>query len=211
MDKKQELIEKIKKLTQFPHKERSQNYQSYWIGGDTISGSRDTYKRVEIMGIDKGLAGKSLLDLGCNLGAICLECADSQGSHPIMGVDYEKDYIECANELAKYNGFGGVVTFEVMDLTKTKECADRFKQFFGKPVDMVLALSLYKHIKGKMFELLDSFEWRELIIESNNAPQKEATPHCVEIINHMKKRGWNYKFIGMTNDRSPRCLWRVSK
>jgi len=54
-------------------------------------------------------------------------------------------------------------------------------------------------------------KWHVCYIESNNAPEGEQTPHCQEIIAHMKKRGWNYTLQNMDNTRSPRCVWRIKK
>jgi SAM-dependent methyltransferase len=210
MMNREELINKIAKLSQFPHKERKQNYESYRLGTEIIEGSRDTLKRMKLMGIEEDLTDKTVLDLGCNLGAICIECKDCNADI-IMGVDYEADYIECAKDLAEYNGFSDIV-YEVMDLTQTQKCADGFRRVFGeKPVDIVFALSLYKHIKSKMFDLLDSFEWVECIIESNNAPLLLGTGHVMEMIGHITKRKWRWKSIGTDTTRSPRVLLKVEK
>ena len=206
----EELKEKITDLTQYPHKQRKLNYQSYYIDNEEVEGSRNTVERIKLMELPEDMAGMTILDLGCNLGSICCE-SWKRGARWIMGLDNEDDYIECARDLARHNGYN--INFMVKDLTKTDDTAIYIKSFFDqtqRPINIIFALSLYKHIKGKMFELLDRLKWDTCIIESHNAPNGINTPHCKEIIEHMNKRKWNYVLLGVDTTRSPRCIWKIS-
>jgi predicted RNA methylase len=206
---KEELKKKIEKLTQFPHKERKHNYQSYFIDDEEVSGSRDTQTRMNEMGIQEDLTGKAILDLGCNLGSICCECW-KRGARLVMGLDNETDYIDCARDLARYNGFN--INYMVKDITNVDDITRYINGFFGsKSIDIVFALSLYKHVKEKMFEVLDRIKWQEIIIESNNAPKGEETLHCKEIIDQINKRGWKRVLLGYDKTRSKRCIWKVTR
>ena len=210
-DDVEKLKEKIAELSQFPHKQRKENYQSYYINGEEVEGARNTNERMKIMGIPEKMENYSILDLGCNLGSITCECW-KRGARHIMGLDNEKDYIDCARDLARHNGYN--ISYFVKDLTKVEEVAISIGSFFKqteRPINIIFALSLYKHVKGKLFEVLDRLKWHVCYIESNNAPEGEQTPHCQEIIAHMKKRGWNYTLQNMDNTRSPRCVWRIKK
>jgi len=208
---KEELKKKIKKLSQFPHKERKENYQSYYIDGEEVVGARNTMERMKLMGIGKDMTDVTVLDLGCNLGAIACE-SWKRGARWIMGLDYEADYIECARDLARHNGYN--INYMVKDLTKVDDTVIYIKSFFSKtkrPINIIFALSLYKHIKEKMFEVLDQLKWDACFIESNNAPQGEETPHVKEILAHIDKRGWKRNLQGVDNTRSPRCIWKITK
>ncbi|MBU0777856.1 methyltransferase domain-containing protein [Patescibacteria group bacterium] len=209
--KEDQLKEKISKLSQFPHKARKENYQSYYINGELVPGSRDTDKRFELMGIPEDMTDMTVLDLGANLGAICCECW-KRGARHIMGIDNEADYIDCARDLARHNGYS--INYEVKDLTDISDSIIYIKPFFdqtSRPISIIFALSLYKHIKGYLFSILDRLKWYTCYIESNNSPQGEKTPHCQEIIEHIESRGWKYELVGIDKTRSPRCVWKVEK
>lgn len=189
--------------------ERKSNYQSYYIGDEQIKGARDTSVRMDIMNIPRDLTDKSVLDLGCNLGEIANECY-RRGASNVMGLDYQEDYIECAIDLAEYNGYN--IEYACKDLTKIDDSVSYINTFFdGKPIDYVFALSLYKHIKVKMFEVLDGINWIKCIIESNNAPNGLQTGHVQEMIDHINKRQWKWEHIGTDRTRSPREIIGVSK
>ncbi len=204
---RQKLIQKIKMLSQFPHKDRKQNYQAYYLNGEYIEGTRQTLYRYDTMGISKDLSGLSVVDLGCNLGAMCCE-AYLRGARNITGVDYESDYVECARDLARQNGFD--INYQRMNLIQIRECADYFNGYYEKPVDIVFALSLYKHIKDAQWKLLESIPWRVCYLESHNSPEGLETGHVREMSAFLSSQNaWEVNFLGQTSDRSPRCVWRL--
>ena len=47
----EELKDMIARLSQFPPKQRKKQYQSYFLDGEYVAGSRDTLSRMDIMGI----------------------------------------------------------------------------------------------------------------------------------------------------------------
>jgi hypothetical protein len=205
------LKKKIVELTQFPHKERKENYQSYYIDGEEIGGSRNTVERMDLMNIPENMTDLTVLDIGCNLGSICCE-SWKRGARMIMGLDYEEDYIDCARDLARHNGYN--INYMVKDMTKVNDISIYIKSFFEpsqRPINIIFALSLYKHIKGKLFEVLDRLSWHACIIESNNAPQGLETPHVKEIIKFIEDRDWKWEHIGTDSTRSPREIFKVTK
>ena len=207
----EELKEKIAKLTQFPHKERKENYQSYYLDGEEVVGARNTNERMKVMGIPEEINDYSILDLGCNLGSVACECW-KRGARHVMGLDNEADYIDCARDLARHNGYN--INYMCKDLTKVDDVVIYINSFFKqtkRPINIIFALSLYKHIKEKMFEVLERLKWHECYIESNNAPQGEETPHVKEIIAQIEKRGWKHNLQGIDSTRSPRCIWKITK
>lgn len=209
---KDELKNKINSLAQFPYNQRSQSYQAYWLHDEGwIKGTRDALYRFNVMGITEDLSGKSVLDLGCQLGVMGMECC-RRGATNVLGVEYQPEYVECARDLAEYNNFKNI-TFIQGDLTKGDEVPKIVnKHFDNKPVDICLALSLYKHVKEPLFNVLSKIKFKTLYIESHNTGTTGIqTPHVVEMLSYMKKYSLEpVTFIGFTTDRSPRAVWRIS-
>lgn len=209
MDKTvEELKEKISRLSQFPHGLRKQNYQSYFLNGKYIKGSRDTLKRMDVMKIPKDMTDKSILDLGCNLGSICCE-SYRRGAKKITGVDNEKDYIECARALALHNGYN--INYMVMDMMDIRTSSLYLNDYYKEPIDIIFALSLYKHVKGALFQLLDKLQWKVAYVESNNSPDGLETLHVKEMIQYMDQYKMKWEVIGKDNTRSPRIIFKAKK
>lgn len=203
------LEEKIKSLTQFPHKQRKQNYQTYFLNGEHKEGSRDILYRFSKMLVPEELEERSVLDLGCNLGSVLFEC-ENRGAGKMVGIDFEKDYIECARNLAHYNQ--SKINFIRRDLTNTHGIIDYLRKYFceGK-IDYVFALSIYKHIEQAMFDILKSLNWEVCYVESHNAPEGLETDHVKEMVKGFKSLKCRSIYLGQTSDRSPRCLWRLER
>jgi len=205
------LQEKIAKLSQFPHKERTQPYQSYFMEGEGyIKGSRDTLYRFDQMSMPNILTGALVLDLGSQLGAMSVE-ASRRGAKKVLGLEYENDFIECAEELAKYNKMP--ITFKQVDLKNLNGTLDTIHNFFGKEntVDIVFALSLTKHVGvSALYQILRNFKWKYCFVEGHNCNGDLTTPHCQEIEQNLISK-FTHRFLGFTEDRSIRPLWRLDR
>ena len=199
------LRAKILKLTQFPKGRRRRSYQSYWLGGEYVTGSRDILYRLRELGLPKTLLESSVLDLGCNLGAVCGECYH-RGSREILGIDNDKDYVECARDLARYNGHQ--INFVQSDLKDTDKIVKYVNSYFSSPVDHVFALAIYKHIGKSLWDILDGITFRTVYLESSNC-KDENTPHVVEVDKQLKER-YEVEFLGFTEDRRKRAIWRAT-
>jgi hypothetical protein len=125
-----------------------------------------------------------------------------RGATILYGVDIEKDYIDCARDLSRYNKIP--ISFLDRDLNYVELKFDR-------KIDIVFALSLYKHIGNRLFDVLKSFEWKTCYIESNNSPEHRESEQARKIEEQIKKAGWKYEYIGITEDRSPRALWKIER
>lgn len=206
------LRDKVARLGQFPHKQRRSPYQSYILGGKYIEGSRDTLYRFDKMQVEKDLKDKTVVDLGCQIGNMCAECY-SRGARHITGIDHEQDYIDCARDLARYNGMQ--INYQRMDLSDTGKAAEYIRNYYNGLVDIVFLLSMYKHITQACWQLLISFAWKTAYVESNNCPAGYNGGHAMQMEKEMKEKaiifGWRMQQLGMTEDRSPRCLWRLER
>lgn len=202
------LKSRILQGTQFPYRERQQNYQSYYLDGEYIDGTRKTLYRFDKMGIEKDLSGKSVLDLGSQLGSMAFE-AYMRGARKVTGLEYEVDYLTCARDLARYNGFQ--VNFMKMDLMNPNKCIEYLNNYYPEGIDIVFALSLVKHIGCKNnFEILNGIKWKTCYLESHNTGTTGLdTPLVREMVYYMEKSRWKYKHLGFTEDRSPRAIFQA--
>jgi 2-polyprenyl-3-methyl-5-hydroxy-6-metoxy-1,4-benzoquinol methylase len=204
--------EEVKKFVhewgQFPFRERRSNYQSYFLKGEYVEGSRDTEYRFTEMKIPKDLTGKTVLDLGCCHGAMSIE-AFRRGAHKVTGIDFQKEYIKCAENISRANGFQ--INFLRMDLTDVSGFAEFANGYYPDGVDIVFMLSEFKHFPDHFENIIRSFKWKILFVESNNAPEGEATGHVQKIREVLSRlSGVKVEALGKTTDRSPRFLYKVS-
>jgi len=72
---------------------------------------------------EKGLVGKTVLDIGCGTGFFALETL-RQGASSCMGVDLSSAAIHEANEFAKESGLQDRARFEVADAASIQHAAD---------------------------------------------------------------------------------------
>jgi 2-polyprenyl-3-methyl-5-hydroxy-6-metoxy-1,4-benzoquinol methylase len=200
------LKEKIFELTQFPYKSRKEQYQSYYIGNEFVGGSRNIPYRFDKFGIDNDLTGKTILDLGCNLGGVSQECY-RRGARKIVGIDFNKDYIECARDLARFNG--QQINFLKMDLIKPGVVESFIAEYFNNEVDIVFCLAIDKHIGlNRAFQILDSFK-PKIVYWEGSAAKSENTFHVIETNKELNKR-FNVTKLGFTEDRNKRFIWRAN-
>ncbi len=112
-------------------------YQSIFEGPrELVRGRRpDVYERIKMMD-ERDLQGKSVLELGCNLGASCYLAAQF-GATSVVGVDYSHRLITAAVRLNSY--FALPCSFIVHDLNT---------ELTGiEPADTVFCFSLLRHLK----------------------------------------------------------------
>jgi len=203
------LIERIQNLSQFPHKERKQNYQSYYLIDHYEEGSRNTIYRMMEMKVELDLSGKTVVDLGCQLGSMAMECY-RRGARKVTGLEYETDYVDCARDLARVNNFQ--INLLQMDLTDSEEVIEYLNGYYKEGIDILFALSIYKHIpRGCFIKLLEEINWKVCYLESHNAPDGEKTGHVVDIIKIINDLDCEVECLGIIEDRSPRMVWRMKR
>lgn len=204
-----EVSQEADKEGQFPVKRRRQKYQSYYSDGKYIEGSRDTLYRMDQLQIEKDLNAKTVLDLGCCHGAIAVE-SFKRGARKVTGLEYESAYVNVARRIARLNGFA--INFLQFNLTDIEGLKTFVNSYYKEPVDIVFALSLYKHIPEHFEKMINAFPWRMAYVESNNAPDGLNTGHASELnrIVHAIPKS-KVDIIGSTEDRSPRIIWRVTR
>jgi 2-polyprenyl-3-methyl-5-hydroxy-6-metoxy-1,4-benzoquinol methylase len=67
---------------------------------------RDTLRRFDDYGIPKDLSGKTVIDIGSNVGAVSFEFARRGAT--VVGIEYRQDRCELCNDIAAVFGIGNV-------------------------------------------------------------------------------------------------------
>lgn len=204
-EKKELLQHNIKELTQFPYKERKENYQSYWLDNEYVKGSRDIGYRFGLFGIPTVLTGASVLDLGCNLGGMAQECY-RRGATKVTGIDYENDYVKCAKDLVRYNQ--QQINFMQFNLKDKGRIEEYVNAYYDEPIDIVFCLAIDKHVGlDRVLEILDNIKFKTLYWEGSFAKDKN-TPHVINTQRKLFKR-YDVECLGCSGDRNKRYIWRA--
>lgn len=139
-------------------------------------------------------AGKTVLDLGCNLGVFTLEAA-RLGAARATGMDIQPNVIEAAGRLRDFFGLTNC-EFKAVDLMKPEARAD------VPSYDLVLAFAVYDHLVDRHKQVtppereqnyLDITEWlariapRDLIVEFHN----HQTPWAAFYENLLTEHGFD--------------------
>jgi len=121
---------------------------------------RDTAKRLKKFGVSpKTISGRSVLDLGCNFGAVGFEI-EKYKPKSYTGLEYIKEQVAIANKIASIEGLTNY-RFYQDDLNDTT--------FFGKKYDTVFCLSINKHVASEynLFVMLGKITNKTLYFEGN--------------------------------------------
>ncbi len=107
--------------------------------GFILKGGRDQ-SRLGMFNLPTNLQSVSILDIGCNLGGLSIECK-KRNAKRVLGLDKSKILIECANEIS--NIFKLEVEYRIFDIIQ-EEIIENF--------DYVFMLNVFHHLdeKGKI-------------------------------------------------------------
>jgi SAM-dependent methyltransferase len=120
--------------------ETGNHYQSIWLGNEVTSGFRT--QRYDLL--DRiCFEGKSVLDLGSNLGELSRAARD-RGAALVDGFEYDPFFVEMASAINAYNGTSRV-SFYQRDITDPTIYRDQY--------DIVLAFSVFIYIEDRLEEL----------------------------------------------------------
>lgn len=132
-------------------------YQAIRLGNDIVPGFRSGARHI-FAGVP--LQGKTVLDLGCNLGEITRD-ARRAGAARAYGIDYDPFFVQMARYIAAYNQMAGV-SFHQGDLTDPRLYAGSY--------DVVVALSVFTYIT-KFLDRIAAMTKDLLIVETHAATE----------------------------------------
>ena len=178
-------------------------YQSF---DDEDPRGRDMRHRYEIMQFPDSLEGLSVLDLGCNLGRICIDAMD-RGASRAVGIDFRKDVMDAVNAYCRKRGNGA--EFYGVDVN---DGAAALKRIVGEqPFDMVFALAIWSHVDQKeLWEIIDSCCGQTCVFE-DNAPSRVGNVAAVERTLRDQLSFNEVEFLGFTCDRGIRSVFRLQR
>jgi len=155
-DKYHKLVRKIKKSSPIWGSHQAIVFPDGFI----LKGGRDS-SRIRLFNLQNDLRGITVLDVGCNIGAISIECKKKCAKR-VVGIDKDKNLIECAREIAKI--FNLDIEYYVTDITEETEITD-------ESFDYVFCLNVFHHLnemsKIKLLRILDKITKKKLFFEAS--------------------------------------------
>lgn len=195
-----EMKKELIKNTHFG-KAKNQPYQTI---GD-LHGSRNMEYRYKFMGMPENLEGKTVLDIGCNMGMICME-AKRRGAERVVGIDYDKKIIETAKKFFKQNDCDvELYNFNVNDgLNSLKEKIGNAK------FDYVFALAIWGTVKKPiLWEMINYYCIDTCWMEGHNKERGKEEEIRKELESNLIFSSLDY--LGESIDRGTRPTFRMKK
>lgn len=172
---------------------------------DELSGDRDMEKRYVVMDMPESFEGKTVLDLGCNLGRICIDAA-KRGATRVVGVDFAPDLIDVAKRYAdwRHDELGeptDTIEYYVYDLNQG---VDKLKELIGEEqFDYVFCLSVWGVVEHqKIWDVLNQYTGELCWFEGHNINGKygDQTRQYIERELTANLNTDKIQFLGYTND-----------
>lgn len=184
-------------------------YQSF----DGSKGNRDMLHRYGVMGLnDFNFKNKSVLDIGCNLGVIGLECM-KRGASKYVGLEYHPPTVEVSAKLFKEEGVlhkGKVLEYDV-----NSGLAACRKLIGDHKYDYVFALAIIKHTNDEdLFNLINFYSDKYIFFEGHNRHRKRDPKEFEETWRtYLNDELPNKKimWLGNSTDHGKRLVFLIEK
>jgi len=135
-----------------------------------LAGRRNTQERLRRFGVGtEQLTGKTVLDLGCNVGGVAFECA-RLGARFVCGLDIVAERIAMANQIVKFCGLTDIY-FEAGDIMANPS------PFEGNSFDIVFCLALDGWVadRQRLYKILGELTRETLYLETHDGMVGHAT------------------------------------
>jgi len=167
---------------------------------------RDMQHRYEIMQFPADFSGKSILDIGCNMGRICIDAAE-RGAVRAVGIDFRADVMEAMDAHCRERGLP--VELRAFDID---DGVDALVELIGdRRFDYVCALSIWSHVDtAKFWQIVERFTGDAFLLEDNYSSRVQSIPRMEELI-RQGLPGARVEFLGFTTDRGPRSVFRARR
>lgn len=178
-------------------------YQSLTIDGETWKGRRNTASRWKAMQLPEDMSGMNLLDIGCQIGAFCLE-AKRRNANIVVGIDSNKSYLECARKVAANENIDPQYFQADFNTNEVLAILDKFPCTF----DYVLFLSVIHYIKDACFvSFMEHLKFKTLVLEGHT--KKFNNPKDLPAYMKKNKVEGSIEHIGFSSDQGKRPLWLI--
>lgn len=177
-------------------------YQSF---EDNDPRGRDMPHRYQIMQFPESFANKKVLDIGCNLGRICIDAA-KKGAYRSVGIDYRQDVMDAVNKYCMTNNINA--EFYQFDVNNG---ASSLKNIIGDDkFDIVFALAIWSHVdKQQLWDIINS-TCNKVCYFEDNAPSRIKSKKKIKEILEANLKFNKIEFLGYTTDRGIRSVFRLS-
>ncbi len=186
--------------------ETSWNGKYYQSLDDSDPRGRDMHHRYQVMQFPQDFGNASVLDIGCNIGRICLD-AKRRGARRAVGLDFRPDVIAAMSEC--YRSMGIDVELHAFDINEGVEALRA--RIGDEPFDYIYALSIWSHVdQSKLWAIINYFGAKTLILEDNSPSRIKSLERIRGILEtHLDYR--SIEFMGFTKDRGIRAVFRLIK
>jgi len=197
---KQSLKNDVIREGQFPYKRRKYQYQS--IEEENMIGIRDMEHRYSILDLPTNFNNKTVLDLGCSLGMVCI-MAKLRNADFCVGLDNNESTIDVARRYIEEKKYKDIKLF-VYDINNG---IDGLISLIGpQKFDYVFALSIMKHVNSEsLFEIINFYTKDVCWFEGHNK-QNEIKIEKLLTKNLVFKK---IEFLGCTTDRGTRPNFKI--
>ncbi len=144
--KKIDLTEQDRKeISRAAKKSSKRHRKKPYQGIGNVKGVRETDWRCEFMKFPKDFEGKSVLDIGCNLGAMCY-VAKQRGAGRVIGIDKNSILLNASsNVFARHNYDIDLVSYDL-----NEQGYEPLLKILGEEkFDYIFALAIYSHVHDK--------------------------------------------------------------
>jgi len=183
--------------------DRKWKKKPYQAIGD-MEGFRSTDYRCDFMGLPSDFEGKSVLDIGCNLGAMCY-ASKQRGAGRVVGIDKASTLIDASSEIFDSHGYD----ISLINYDMNKRGVKPLLEILGEEkFDYVFALSIYHHVKDKkvLWDIINHYCRDACWFEGHKRNKKEDIEKYLNINVHAKK----IKYIGNIKDHVSRSVFKCS-
>ena len=173
---------------------------------DSDPRGRDMEHRYSVMGVPDSYKSASVLDIGCNIGRICMD-AKARGASRAVGIDFRKDVIDSVNVYIKQHQIDiSLFSFDI------NEGAFELESLIGsKPFEYVFALSIWSHVdQHKLWDIINRFCTKVCFFEDHSPSRVKS----LDQLQSMLEENLNFNsvtFMGFTTDRGVRAVFRLEK
>ena len=173
---------------------------------DSDPRGRDMGHRYAVMGVPESFENASVLDIGCNIGRICMD-AKSRGASRAIGIDYRKDVVDGMNGYFKEKGVDvSLFTFDINEGVESLESVIGPGAF-----EYVFALSIWSHVdQQKLWDIINRFCTKVCFFEDHHPSRVKSLDKLKRMLEenlHFRK----IEFMGFTTDRGVRAVYRLGK
>jgi 2-polyprenyl-3-methyl-5-hydroxy-6-metoxy-1,4-benzoquinol methylase len=170
-------------------KQRKIPYQT--IG--TVKGTRNTDLRCKFMGLPNSFKGKSVLDIGCNLGAMCYVAKD-RGADRVVGIDKSSVLLDTSSDIFSKHKYD----ISLINYDLNERGFEPLLEILGKEkFDYVFALSIYHHVSNRdvLWKIINHYcndvcwfegHKRNSKEEIQNALTSNLKAKCIDFIGNIK-------------------------